>query len=438
MGDGAPDVLQGETLVEMHRSREPRHEFVGRLGEPTAPHAFFSAFGAIVHVLQGLAWGGDRWESRWIGQYSNGLSGQWPSCPRCGTRPVVRAANRQRTRQRETAVLVRIATRRSPLALWQASHVAHGLRTMHADIEVATVGIVTEGDRNQSPSLAAAGGKGLFVNSLEAALAEDRADIAVHSMKDVPDMVSGTSFIAVHSMKDVPGTMSARFTLTTFGARADPRDALVARQGHGLLDLPAGAVVGTSSGRRQAVLRHLRRDLELQPLRGNVDTRLAKLDAGECDAIVVACAGLDRLGHAERITERLAVELMTPAPGQGVLAVEHLAERDDIVALLAPGTLPAVEVCATAERTVASALGADCTLPLGVHCVPAPDGFVLHATLLNAEGERELRLRMQGESAAVLAQEAGRRLSRLNAAAAPVPAGREANHQRARKGAPRA
>ena len=300
-------------------------------------------------------------------------------------------------KERRTAVLVRIATRRSQLALWQAHHVADGLRALDAGLEVEIVGVVTEGDRNRSPSLAAAGGKGLFVNALEEALAEDRADIAVHSMKDVP------------------GTVAERFTLTTFGARADARDALVARQGHGLLDLPEGAVVGTSSGRRQAVLRHMRRDLDVQPLRGNVDTRLAKLDAGDCDAIIVACAGLDRLGHSERITERLSVPLMTPAPGQGVLAVEHIAEKDDVANLLAPGISAEVEECVTAERTAASALGADCTLPLGVHCVPAADGFHLHASLFDADGSRELRLHMQGDEAMALAQEAGERLERLNA-----------------------
>ena len=299
---------------------------------------------------------------------------------------------------------LRIATRRSALALWQARHVADGLRALHDGIEVEIVGVVTEGDRNRSPSLAAAGGKGLFVNALEDALAEDRADIAVHSMKDVP------------------GTIAERFALTTFGVRADARDALVAQQARGLLDLPAGAVVGSSSGRRQAVLRHMRRDLDLQPLRGNVDTRLAKLEAGECDAIIVACAGLDRLGHSERITERLAVELMTPAPGQGVLAVEHLAARADVARVLAPGVSPQVQVCATAERTVARALGADCTLPLGVHCVPTADGYHLRTSLFDAEGTRELRLEMQGEDALALAQEAGRRLERLRAARPPVPA----------------
>lgn len=299
---------------------------------------------------------------------------------------------------------LRIATRRSALALWQAHHVAEGLCALHAGIEVAIVGLVTEGDRNRSPSLAAAGGKGLFVNALEDALAEDRADIAVHSMKDVP------------------GSIAERFALTTFGVRADARDALVARQARGLLDLPAGAVVGTSSGRRQAVLRHMRRDLDLQPLRGNVDTRLAKLEAGECDAIVVACAGLDRLGHAERITQRLAVELMTPAPGQGAIAVEHLAARADVASLLAPATSAQAEVCATAERTVARALGADCTLPLGVHCVATANGFLLHTSLFDAEGKRELRLRMQGDDAMALAQEAGRRLERLRAATPPSAA----------------
>ena len=307
-------------------------------------------------------------------------------------------------KERGKAVRLRIATRRSALALWQARHVAEALRALHAGLEIEIVGVVTEGDRNRSPSLAAVGGKGLFVNALEDALAENRADLAVHSMKDVP------------------GSVAERFALTAFGARADARDALVARRPTGLLDLPAGAVVGSSSARRQAVLRHMRRDLDVQPLRGNVDTRLGKLDAGECDAIVVACAGLDRLGHSQRITERLAVELMTPAPGQGVLAVEHLAARADVASLLAPGTPAEVRVCASAERTVARALGADCTLPLGVHCVPTADGFRLHVSLFDADGKRELRLSMQGEDAMALALEAGARLERLHAAGPPPPA----------------
>lgn len=308
------------------------------------------------------------------------------------------------SKERKKAVRLRIATRRSALALWQAHHVADGLRALHAGIEVEIVGVVTEGDRNQSASLAEAGGKGLFINALEEALAQGRADIAVHSMKDVP------------------GVVSEGFTLTTFSDRADARDALVSRQGKGLLDLPTGAVVGSSSGRRRAMLRHMRRDLPLQPMRGNVDTRLAKLDAGECDAIILACAGLDRLERAERITQRLSVELMTPAPGQGALAVEHLADRDDIASLLAPGTSAEVQACVEAERTVARTLGADCMLPLGVHCHPTADGFLLRATLLDADGERELRVQMQGEDAGALAIEAGRRLARLDAAAPPPPA----------------
>lgn len=343
-------------------------------------------------ACNGLVGGGYGWHAWRTGQYSNAA---WEQ----GLRRLQTGG-----KERKQVVRLRIATRRSALALWQARHVADGLRTLHTGIEVEIVGVVTEGDRNRSPSLAAAGGKGLFVNALEDALAEHRADIAVHSMKDVP------------------GTIADRFALTTFGVRADARDALVARQAQGLLDLPAGAVVGSSSGRRQAVLRHMRRDLDLQPLRGNVDTRLAKLEARECDAIVVACAGLDRLGHSKRITERLSVELMTPAPGQGVLAVEHLAERVDVANLLAPGTLAEVQTCATAERTVASALGADCTLPLGVHCLPVAGGFLLHASLFDAEGKREVRLQMQGDEAIALAQEAGRRLERLHAAEPPPPA----------------
>ena len=190
---------------------------------------------------------------------------------------------------------LRIATRKSQLALWQANHVAALLRRAHADLEVSLVPIVTQGDRIQDRSLAAIGGKGLFIKELEIALEERRADIAVHSMKDLP------------------GDLPAGLTIASVLERADARDALLTLSGAGLDDLPRGARMGTSSLRRQAQLLAARPDLAIETLRGNVDTRLRKLDAGDMDAIVLACAGLIRLGLDSRITARLDPAISLPA-----------------------------------------------------------------------------------------------------------------------------
>ena len=293
---------------------------------------------------------------------------------------------------------LRIATRKSALALWQARRVADELTRMHPELAVELVGLVTEGDRNREASLAKSGGKGLFVNALEEALDAGRADIAVHSMKDVP------------------GRVPAAFSLTTFGARADPRDALVAAAGTSIGDLPSGARVGTSSTRRRALLGRLRRDLDVTPLRGNVDTRLAAVDAGRVDAAILACAGLDRLGRDDRIVQRMPPGAMTPAPGQGALGVEYPSARSDVAELLAPGVDPSVEACVMAERRVSAALGADCSVPIGVYCAAHGASFRLRAVLLDTAGERELRVELAGADPAALGQEAGRRLLRAGAA----------------------
>src|SRR5258707_13356720 len=213
---------------------------------------------------------------------------------------------------------LRIATRESRLALRQTAMVEAVLRERHAGLEVQTVGMTTRGDQVVDRPLAQVGGKGLFVKELEIALDEGRADIAVHSLKDVPMQVPEA------------------FALTTFGAREDPRDALVSNRYASLAALPVGAVVGTSSMRRECQLRALHPRLALRALRGNVNTRLAKLDAGDYDAIILAVAGLNRLGLGERVRVVLAPELALPAIAQGILAIEFPAARKDIGALLAP------------------------------------------------------------------------------------------------------
>ena len=241
---------------------------------------------------------------------------------------------------------VRIATRRSRLALWQAEHVAARLTACHPGLVVSLVPIVTEGDRIQDRSLAASGGKGLFIKELENALQDGRADIAVHSMKDMP------------------ATLPAGFAIAAALERGDARDAFVSPRHDTLAALPTGARVGTSSLRRQCQLRHLRPDLEVVVLRGNVDTRIAKLDAGACDATVLAVAGLERLGLASRIRARLAPKDMLPAIGQGIVGVECLAEREDIVSLLRPLEHDPTRSVLAAERALAAKIGASCQSPI--------------------------------------------------------------------------
>ena len=241
---------------------------------------------------------------------------------------------------------LRIATRKSPLALWQSEHVAARLRRLHPGLQVLLVPMSTRGDEVLDRSLAAIGGKGLFLKELELAMLRGEADCAVHSLKDVPM------------------ELDAPFALPAILERADPADAFVSNR-HATLDaLPHGAVVGTSSLRRQAQLRALRPDLQARDLRGNVNTRLAKLDAGDYDAIILACAGLERLELGTRIRDRLRAPQWLPAPAQAAVAVECRADAADVIALLAVLDHAGTRACVEAERAMNRALDGSCHVPV--------------------------------------------------------------------------
>ncbi len=242
---------------------------------------------------------------------------------------------------------LRIATRKSALALVQAESVKALLQAHYPDLEIDLVGAVTEGDQIQDRSLAEIGGKGLFIKKLEELLLADQADIAVHSLKDVPP------------------ALDAVFCLAAVLPRHSPFDVLVSRQQYSLQTLPQGAKIGTGSVRRRAALLHIRPDLNIEMIRGNVDTRLKKLDAGEYDALVLAEAGLRRLGLDERVTTVLTPESCLPSVGQGVVAIECLQQRADLHTLLRPLNHPETEACICAERAMNAALGASCTSPVG-------------------------------------------------------------------------
>jgi hydroxymethylbilane synthase len=270
---------------------------------------------------------------------------------------------------------VRIATRKSALALWQAEHVATLLRAAHPSLIVELVPLSTRGDEILDQPLASVGGKGLFLKELEVAMLEGRAELAVHSLKDVPSELE-------------PG-----FTLPAILERADAADAFVSNDYADLTALPQGARVGTSSLRRQAQLRSLRPDLQLLDLRGNVGTRLSKLDSGAYDAIVLACAGLERLGLRERIRSRLSAPHWLPAPGQAAIAIEARNDNVAVRELLAVLDDAETRVAVSAERAMNQALGGSCTVPVGAWCTITEHGLhlrgmvgdVQHGRLLHAE-----------------------------------------------------
>lgn len=280
---------------------------------------------------------------------------------------------------------LRIATRQSKLALWQAEFVAAKLRQHHPDVSIELVKITTEGDRWLDAPLSEVGGKGLFIKALEVAMLEGRADLAVHSAKDLPAQVP-------------PG-----FALPVFAYRADVRDVLIVGRPtmpgqskiDGLSQLAAGAVVGSSSLRRQAQLLALRPDLEVRPIRGNVDTRLQKLQAGEFDAIVLAAAGLQRLGIEPAHAYPLPEGLCLPAPGQAALAIECL-DQEQALRWVRPLNDPEVSACVRAERGVSLALGADCSLPIAARARLDPQGLTLTALVASANGETILRAEATG------------------------------------------
>jgi hydroxymethylbilane synthase len=281
--------------------------------------------------------------------------------------------------------MLRIGTRGSPLALAQANAVGEGLRAAGARVEI--VPMRTEGDRRLGARLAEVGGKGLFVREIEEALLAARVDVAVHSLKDLP--------------AEVPEGLE----LAAFPAREDPRDVLVTARGGGLEDLPAGAVIGTSSLRRRAMLLAARPDLLVETLRGNVNTRLAKLAAGECDGILLAAAGLLRLGLAPAHVRALPVETFVPAVGQGILGIEIRRDDGETRRLVARLDHAETRACARAERSYLRRLGASCNTPMAAHATLDRSGT--HPRLLMT---------------AVVASEDGRRMLRADAAGAPADA----------------
>ena len=292
---------------------------------------------------------------------------------------------------------IRIATRESRLALWQANEVARLLRCHHAgSIDIDIIGMTTEGDRFLQTALAGAGGKGLFVKELEQCLLDGRADIAVHSMKDVPYQLPDA--LAIHAML----------------AREDARDAFVSSQFNAVDALPAQARVGTSSTRRACQLRARRPDVNIQPLRGNVNTRLAKLDSGQYDAIILAGAGLKRLGLAHRISHFIDIESSLPAIGQGAIGIECRASDTATRALLAPLHDPVTALSVTAERAISTALSANCHLPIAAHAVAAQDQLKLAALVGLPDGSKIIRAQASG-STKNTAQISQRVITRLRA-----------------------
>lgn len=269
---------------------------------------------------------------------------------------------------------LRIATRKSPLALWQANFVKQQLEQHHPDLTVTLVPMSTQGDKILDTPLAKIGGKGLFVKELEQAMLENRADIAVHSMKDVPVEFPDGLGLAVICERD------------------DPHDAFVSTHFANLYELPQGACVGTSSLRRQCQLRALRPDLVLHDLRGNVNTRLAKLDAGEYDAIILAAAGLRRLEKADRIRSLLPPELSLPANGQGAVGIECRLDDAKTRALLAPLEHSQTRYCVLAERAMNRALQGGCQVPIGSFAVMTDNAHIWLRGLVGAiDGSRIIR-----------------------------------------------
>ena len=285
--------------------------------------------------------------------------------------------------------MIRIGTRASALALAQATSVASALRAHGHDTEI--VPMRTEGDRLAAARLAAVGGKGLFVREIENALLACSVDVAVHSLKDLP--------------AELPDGL----TLAVFPAREDPRDVIVTRGPGGLEGLPAGAVVGTSSPRRRALLLAARPDLAVEPVRGNVDTRLRKLETGACDAVVLAAAGLRRLEITPPHADALAVDVFVPAVGQGILGVEVRASDERVRTSLAVLDDRAARACALAERAFLARLGASCVTPVAGHASLEGAELVMRALVVSEDGRRVLR--QNGTARPADAMGLGRRLA---------------------------
>ena len=291
--------------------------------------------------------------------------------------------------------MIRIGSRGSQLARWQSDHIADALRALGHEVEIEL--IQTTGDRLQQVAFAKVGTKGMFTQEIEDALLEGRVDLAVHSLKDMPT------------------ELASPFVLGAIPLRVDPRDALISTQYHSLSGLPSGARIGTSSVRRQAQLKAHRPDLEYVEFRGNVDTRLRKLNEGQVEAIVLAAAGLDRLGRTEWIRERFAEGLLCPAPGQGALAIECRADDSPIREILA--NLNDVDTClaVTAERTALAALGGGCQVPIGVFCRRSAHSWHISACVARPDGGLILRAQEQGSDARELGHIIAEKLLSLGA-----------------------
>ena len=261
-----------------------------------------------------------------------------------------------------------IASRESMLAMWQAEHIKGRLKALYPDCEVEILGMTTRGDQILDRTLSKIGGKGLFIKELEQALQDGRADLAVHSIKDVPmELPEG-------------------FALAAIGERASPFDAFVSNQYARLEEMPEGAIVGTSSLRREAQLRAKLPHLTIKPLRGNVQTRLSKLDNGDYDAVILAAAGLQRLGLDSRIREILSPADSLPAAGQGALGIEIAAQRTDLADILRPLNHEETAACVTAERALARALGGSCQVPLAAYCVMEDGLLTLNGLVGHPDG----------------------------------------------------
>lgn len=273
---------------------------------------------------------------------------------------------------------LKIATRKSPLALWQANFVKDRLEALHPDLQVELVPMSTQGDKILDTPLAKVGGKGLFVKELETAMLEGRADIAVHSMKDVP--VEFPDGLGLHTICE----------------REDPRDAFVSNHFNQIDELPQGAVVGTSSLRRQCQLRAARPDLVIRDLRGNVNTRLAKLDAGDYDAIILAAAGLKRLEMAHRIAAFIEPEQSLPANGQGAVGIECRLDDHELHALLAPLEHPETRIRVLTERAMNRALQGGCQVPIGAYALVQGEEVWLRGLVGSPDGARVIRDEIRG------------------------------------------
>ena len=261
-----------------------------------------------------------------------------------------------------------IASRESVLAMWQAKHIQSRLQQLYPHIDVSILGMTTQGDQILDKTLSKIGGKGLFVKELEQALLEGRAHLAVHSIKDVP-MV-----------------LPEGFALAAITEREDPRDAFVSNQYQSLAERPAGAVVGTASLRREAQVRARYPQLDVKPLRGNVQTRLRKLDEGQYDAIILATSGLKRLELGERIRAVLVPQESLPAAGQGALGIETLANATEVQALLAPLNDAQTAACVTAERALARALNGSCQVPLAAYATEEEGVITLKGLVAHPDG----------------------------------------------------